>query len=89
MIAVSFAPALQRHHTIAAQEVAPGRLAEVLDAALQAQPALRHYLLTDQGHIRKHVAVFVDNAMHLPRTDMQRAVPDGAKVLVVQCLTGG
>ena len=89
MIEVRFAPALQRHHAINAQTVGAGSLAQVLGAALLAQPDLRHYVLTDQGHIRKHVAVFVDNTMHLPRDDLHRAVPDGAKVLVVQCLTGG
>ncbi len=89
MIEISFAPSLQRHHPIADQQLASGSLAEVLNAALAAQPALKHYVLTDQGHIRKHVAVFVNNAMHLPREDVHRQVPPGAKVFVVQCLTGG
>ncbi|NJM42873.1 MAG: MoaD/ThiS family protein [Brachymonas sp.] len=50
---------------------------------------MRHYVLDDQGHIRKHVAVFVNQTMHLPRDRLDRPIADGDKVLVIQCLTGG
>jgi sulfur-carrier protein len=86
---VEFAPALQRHHPCAAQTLAGGSLAQVLDAALAAQPALRAYVLTDQGDIRKHVAVFVNAQMHFSRADLSRALVAGDRVYVAQCLTGG
>jgi sulfur-carrier protein len=89
MVTVEFAASLQRHKPCPAQNVAPGSLAQVLDCAMQAEPGLRSYVLDDQGHVRKHVAVFVNSTLHLPRDQLQRAVMQGDKVLVIQCLTGG
>jgi sulfur carrier protein ThiS len=89
MITVDFAPSIQRHKTVAAQSVSDGTLAQVLDAACSATIGLRHYILDDQGAIRKHVAVFVNQEMHLPRDDLSRMLRAGDKVLVIQCLTGG
>jgi len=61
----------------------------VLDAALAAAPELAHYVLDDQGHIRKHVAVFINKTMVLDRQNLDRAVAPGDAVLVIQALTGG
>jgi hypothetical protein len=54
------------HH----KSVAVGSLREVLEAAFAAAPELRHYVLDDQGHIRKHVAVFVHQTMLLDRQNL-------------------
>ena len=89
MVNVEFAPSLQRHKPCPAQDVQPGSLASVLTQAFAAEPGLQHYVLDDQGHIRKHVAVFINGAMHQQRQRMDQDVPDQAKVLVIQCLTGG
>ena len=89
MVTVNFSPSLQRHKPCPAQEVDAGSLEQVLGAALQAEPGLRSYVLDDQGHIRKHVAVFINQDMHLPRNNLARAVAAGDTVLVIQCLTGG
>jgi sulfur-carrier protein len=89
MVTVEFAPSLQRHHPCAAQQVAAGSLATVLRQAFVAEPDLQHYVLDDQGHIRKHVAVFVNSHMHVQRQQLERPLNAGDKVLVIQCLTGG
>jgi sulfur-carrier protein len=89
MVTVEFAASLQRHKPCTVQTVSPGSLAQVLDSAMLAEPVLRSYVLDDQGHVRKHVAVFVNSTLHLPRDQLQRAVAAGDKVLVIQCLTGG
>ncbi len=89
MVTVEFAPALQRHVACPLQQVQANSLAQVLNQAMQAAPALRHYVLDDQSAIRKHVAVFVNQEMHLPRHDLSRQLQAGDKVLVIQCLTGG
>jgi sulfur-carrier protein len=89
MVMVEFAPSIQRHKTVAVQSVSMGTLSQVLDAACSATAGLRHYILDDQGAIRKHVAVFVNQEMHLPRDDLSRMLRAGDKVLVIQCLTGG
>ena len=89
MVSVEFAASLQRHKACAPQAVPAGSLAAVLAHAFEAEPGLRHYVLDDQGHIRKHVAVFVNGTLHQLRQRMELPVADNAKVLVIQCLTGG
>jgi molybdopterin synthase sulfur carrier subunit len=90
MVKVEFAASLRRHVQCGPQSVAPGSLRTVLDAALAAAPAeLRHYVLDDQGHIRKHVAVFINQTMVLNRQKLDQPLTSGDTVLVIQALTGG
>jgi sulfur-carrier protein len=89
MVHVEFAAALQRHKACPAQEVVAGSLAGVLEQALAAAPGLKHYVLDDQGHIRKHVAVFINQTLHHKRQSLGIELKDGDRVLVVQSLTGG
>ena len=90
MVSVEFAASLRRHVHCDPQRVAPGSLRTVLDSALAAAPPeLRHYVLDDQGHIRKHVAVFINQTMVLNRQKLDQALSSGDTVLVIQALTGG
>lgn len=90
MVNVEFAASLRRHVQCEPQSVAPGSLRTVLDAALgAAPPELRHYVLDDQGHIRKHVAVFINQTMVLNRQKLDQPLTSGDTVLVIQALTGG
>jgi sulfur-carrier protein len=89
VITVDFAPSIQRHKRVATQQLPAGTLAQTLDAACEASEGLRHYILDDQGAIRKHVAVFINRDLHQPRHDLSRSLKAGDKVLVIQCLTGG
>lgn len=89
MVNVEFAASLRRHVPCAPQNVAVGSLREVLEAAFAAAPELRHYVLDDQGHIRKHVAVFVNQTMLLDRRNLGQRLASGDRVLVIQALTGG
>jgi sulfur-carrier protein len=86
---VEFAPALTRHVPCPPQEVPAGTLAGVLDAAFGAAPALRPYVLDEQGAVRKHVAVFVNGDMIPDRGDLSRALAAQDRVHVIQALTGG
>lgn len=89
MVTVEFAPSLRRHVACATQNVAPGTLRQVLEAALSAAPELAHYVFDDQRSIRKHVAVFVNRKMVLDRTHLDQALAQDDRVLVIQALTGG
>jgi sulfur-carrier protein len=89
MVKVEFAASLRRHVECAQQSVAPGSLRVVLDTALAAAPGLRHYVLDDQGCIRKHVAVFINKTMVIDRQTLTQPVASGDNVLVIQALTGG
>jgi sulfur-carrier protein len=86
---VEFAPALTRHVACPPQELPAGTLAASLDAAFAAAPALRAYVLDEQGAVRKHVAVFVNGEMIPDRGDLARPLAAQDRVHVIQALTGG
>ena len=86
---VEFAPALTRHVACPKQEVGAATLATALDAAFAAAPALRGYVLDEQGAVRKHVAVFVNGQMIPSRNDLSRVLQPQDSVMVIQALTGG
>ena len=60
-----------------------------LESAFDAAPAMRAYVLDEQGAVRKHVAVFVNAAMIASRSDLELPLAQADKVLVIQALTGG
>jgi molybdopterin synthase sulfur carrier subunit len=89
MPTVEFAAALTRHVACPAQRVAAPTLRVALDAAFAAAPALRGYVLDEQGAVRKHVAVFVNARMIASRSDLELPLAATDKVMVIQALTGG
>ena len=89
MPSVTFAPALTRHVPCPAQEVDAATLAAALDAAFRAAPALRAYVLDEQGAVRKHVAVFVNGEMIASRSELGQRLATGDRVMVIQALSGG
>jgi sulfur-carrier protein len=86
---VEFAASLRRHVDCPPQQVPPGSLRAVIEAALQAAPRLSHYVFDDQRCVRKHVAVFVNTHMVHDRVRLDLPVQATDRVLVVQALTGG
>ncbi len=86
---VSFAPHLQRHVPCPTQRVAASTLGDSLRAAFVAAPAMQRYVLDEQGHVRKHVAVFINNEMIASRRDLNRPVADEDNIMVIQALSGG
>jgi sulfur carrier protein ThiS len=89
MPTVEFAPALTRHVPCPPQQVRAESLAAALEASFAAAPAMRGYVLDEQGAVRKHVAVFVNGAMIRSRSELGAPLRPDDRVLVVQALTGG
>ena len=89
MPVVEFAPALTRHVPCPKQDVQAETLGAALDAAFRAAPALRPYVLDEQGGVRKHVAVFLNGDMLARDTALARALGPADRVTVIQALTGG
>jgi sulfur carrier protein ThiS len=86
---VTFAPALTRHVSCEPQEVDAPTLGSALDAAFLSAPAMRGYVLDEQGAVRKHIAVFVNGDM-IPRASAPaRELASADRVMVIQALTGG
>ena len=89
MPTVSFTPALERFLDVAAATVEGATLGEALAAVFKTKPALRGYLLDDQGALRRHVAVYVIGAP--VRDSLWLSDPLGPRdsIYVFQALTGG
>ncbi|MGH6719221.1 MAG: MoaD/ThiS family protein [Alphaproteobacteria bacterium] len=89
MAIVSFTPNLRRHLDCPDLVVAGATLRAVLDAAFQANPRLRGYVVDEQGRLRRHVIVFIGEARVVDRERLADPVPADARVYVMQALSGG
>ena len=70
----------------------PGRgetVAAALAVVFAEHPALRSYVLDDQGGVRKHVAIFVDGECIRDRATLADAVHEQSEIFVMQSLSGG
>ena len=86
---VVFTSNLQRHVNCPETEVAAGTLHTVLAQVFAAQPQARGYVLDEQGHLRRHVAVFIDGRRVRDRERLDEVVGASSEVYVMQALTGG
>lgn len=64
-------------------------LRAALEDAFATNPALRSYVLDEQGHVRQHVFVFVDGLRCDDRVGLTTALQPDSQVYVLQALTGG
>lgn len=72
------------------EPVYPGAsVGAVLEAVFADHPALRHYIVDDQGALRKHVIVFVDNRSLEKATALAEPVNERSEIYVLQALSGG
>ena len=86
---VVFTSNLQRHVNCPETQVAAGTVRTALAQVFAAQPQARGYVLDEQGHLRKHVVVFVDGKRVRDRELLSDPVRDSSEVYVMQALTGG
>jgi molybdopterin converting factor small subunit len=86
---IVFTPQLQRHVASPTLDVAGETVRAALDAAFAEHRQLRGYVLDEQGHLRKHVVIFVDGARLRDRVGLSDALRPESEVYVLQSLTGG
>jgi len=86
---VSFTRALARFLDAPAVSVEGATLGAALDAVFAARPALRGYVLDDQGALRRHVAVYINGEPVRDRRGLDDPLAPGDEVHVFQALTGG
>ena len=86
---VTFAPHLQRHVPCPAQDVHANTLHDALELAFLAAPAMKHYVMDEQAHVRKHVAVFVNGTLVRDRTNLNLPLAASDRIEVIQALSGG
>jgi len=86
---VVFTSQLQRHVRAPTCDVAGATVGAALDAVFAEHRTLRGYVLDEQGHLRKHVAIFVDGARVRDRERLTDPVAPESEIHVLQALTGG
>jgi sulfur carrier protein ThiS len=86
---VSFTVNLQRHLACPTTQAAGPTVAAVLDGVFADNPRLRSYVLDDQGRLRKHVAVYVNQQPVHDRLGLSDPVNSSDEVYVFQALSGG
>lgn len=86
---VSFTDNLQKHLPCPPVSAPGETVRAVMNAVFTDNPPLRSYLLDDQGRLRKHVNIFVNDAMIADRLGLSDPVADNDRIFVFQALSGG
>lgn len=89
MPTVHFTANLRRHVDCPSMEVPGTSVREALEAVFRAAPALRGYVLDEQGTVRKHMNIFVDGEQLADRRGLSDAVEADADIYIMQALSGG
>lgn len=89
MTTLSFTPNLLRHVKTPMIQVKGDTVCQVLEVYFQINPQVRGYVLDDQGALRKHVAIFLNQELIQDRTKLSDAVRQNDEIFVVQALSGG
>ena len=89
MPTVEFTPNLARQTTTRSCRVEGATVAEALHAVFADLPALRGYVLDDQGAVRTHVVIFVDGTSVRDRKQLSDPVRPESEIFVMQALSGG
>lgn len=69
--------------------VSAGSVAEVLSAVNEMAPGFTDYVLDEQGALRRHVNLSINNAMVIDKKTLSDHVPDDVTVYIFQALSGG
>jgi len=87
---VVYTPHLRRFFPDLEEEVCAAATARELVATLDARhPGLGAYLLEDDGALRKHVNLFIDESPLVDRQALSDPLRDDSVVHVIQALSGG
>lgn len=86
---VVFTSNLQRHVAVPEREVDASTVAQALAVVFAETPRVRGYVLDEQGHVRKHIAIYVDGRRIADRAHLTDAVGARSEICVFQALSGG
>ena len=89
MTTVLFTSALQRFLPAPSAQVEGPTVGAALTAVFACRPALRGYVLDDQGALRRHVAVYVNGRPVHDRVGLSDPVGPHDEIYVLQALSGG
>lgn len=64
-------------------------LKDVFEEVEANYPGMKNYLLDEQGHLRKHVNIFIDGSMISDRVALSDTFKENSEIYVIQALSGG
>lgn len=86
---VVFAASIQRHVETPERAVAADSVGKALAEIFKTNPRLQTYVLDDQGHLRKHVTIFIDGRRIADPIGLSDRLEPASEVFVFQALSGG
>lgn len=89
MATLQFTQQLRRFTETPDIETGAATLREALEEAFAANAQLRGYILDEQGHLRKNLAIFIDGQRIRDRVTLNDPLAPGSNVHVLQALSGG
>jgi hypothetical protein len=89
MARVVFTSHLKRHVACPEADVPAATVREALAAVFAGAPQVRDYVLDEQGHVRRHVHIYVDGRRIADRERLSDPVSPASEIFVLQALSGG
>lgn len=89
MATLVFTQQLRRFTEVPEVTTSAAVLRDALEDAFAINPRLRGYVLDEQGHVRKHVVIFIDGHRLNDRVRVDHPLNPDSSVHVLQALTGG
>jgi hypothetical protein len=89
MARVIFTSHLQRHVACPEADVQATTVAQALAEVFAQAPQVRDYVLDEQGHVRRHVHIYVDGRRIADRECLSDPVAPASEIFVLQALSGG
>lgn len=89
MPTVVFTQQLRRFTEVPEVSTPACTLRAALDDAFAGRPQLRAYILDEQGHLRKNVAIFIDGRRVRDHVSLTDPLAAASQVHVLQALSGG
>jgi len=86
---IQVAKAFRRHVECPDLDVGGSTVRDALDLYFDAHPAVRSYVLDEQGALRKHVVIFVGDEQIIDRSGLGDNLGDDTVVYIFQALSGG
>ncbi len=86
---ISFTENIQRHVKLPTKAVEGSTVAEAINNFFGSNAIAKSYVLDEQGSLRKHMNIFVDNTAIHDRIGLSDSVSTESTIYVIQALSGG